>query len=138
MKHSKVVSSTSSPVEVLGVEICGYNHTLKVSSTKLLALQKSTSLLISHGACTGHTLSSLIGSWIWPCLIRRSSLSMFRQVYRYIAISNNKLFNLWPSVIRELCLVSFLAPLLQLSLSSTDFNYLLATDASETGGARLY
>ena len=138
VKASKVVAPTSQPVEVLGVEICGEHHTLKVSITKLLALQKATSVLISNGSCSGHTLSKVVGSWIWPCLIRRSSLSIFRQIYRFIAISNLRVFQLWPSVIRELCLVSFLAPLLQVSLAANDFKYLLATDASEAGGALVY
>jgi hypothetical protein len=138
VKESKVVAPTSKPVEVLGVEINGENHTLQVSTSKLLKLQKITSQLISSGSCSGHTLSKIIGSWIWPCLIRRSSLSIFRQVYRFISISNLNTFQLWPSVIRELCLVSFLAPLLQISLRAHDFEYLLATDASETGGALVY
>lgn len=138
VKASKVVEPTSDPVEVLGVELCGTNHTLQVSSKKLIALQKLTSVLISNGSCSGHTLSQVVGSWVWPCLIRRASLSVLRQVYRFISISNLRVFQLWPSVIRELCLVSFLAPLLRVSLSSKDFKYLLATDASEIAGGLVY
>jgi hypothetical protein len=134
VKMSKVVEPTTESVEVLGVEISGATHTLSVSSTKMKKLQRATSFLMQLGSCTGHTLSQIIGSWIWPCLIRRPSLSIFKQSYRFIAIAQRRSFILWPSVIRELALVSFLAPLLQLSLRKSNFRYLIATDASEMGG----
>ena len=135
VKRSKVIDPTDQPVEVLGVQLCGLTHTLHVSSTKLLALQRSTADLISHGRCSGHALSRIVGSWVWPCLIRRPSLSIFRQVYRFIAVADTRTFTVWPSVVRELTLLSFLAPLLRVSLCANDFDYLLATDASLSGGA---
>jgi hypothetical protein len=134
VKQSKVIEPTSERVEVLGVELCGNTHTLAVAPKKMTKLQSTTASLLKLGSCSGHTLSRIIGSWIWPCLIRRPSLSIFRQCYRFISISNHRVFTLWPSVIRELALVSFLAPLLQLSLNKHDFKYLIATNASKIGG----
>lgn len=134
VKDSKVTRPTSDPVEVLGVLIDGMNHSLSVRPSKLSALQRSTSFLLQLGACSGTTMSKYIGSWIWPCLIRRPSLSIFKQVYRFIAVAGHRTYRLWPSVVRELCLVSSLAPLLSVSLCIRDFQRIIATDACETGG----
>jgi Reverse transcriptase (RNA-dependent DNA polymerase) len=134
VKAKKVVQPTCEPVDVLGLEISGRDHTIGLSIPKLEALRHDTIALILSGASiTGYQLAHLVGRWLWAMLVNRPSLCAFSAVYRFIQTAKRRRFTLWPTVAMELAVVVGLAPLLVSRLSAPDFPTIIATDASETG-----
>lgn len=133
VKSSKTVLPSADGVEVLGFELHGRLGTLGLSPTKIERLVAVTSQVLNYGFCSGHHLSILIGHWTWACLCRREALSVFQSVYRFIETAKTRIFEIWPSVRRELVAISSLAPLLFASLHSEWNQTVTATDASSTG-----
>jgi hypothetical protein len=132
-KASKNVPPSCGSVESVGMEFDGTRHTVGVRPAKLLHLQMETERLIESGQVTGVELSSLLGKWTWACLAARPALSVFQSVYRFVKFAGSRSFQLWRSVIRELRVISGLAPLLFTHLSAPVFRRVLATDASSVG-----
>ena len=153
IKPSKVCAPTCGPVDVLGLEVDGTQHTIALSVPKLEALCADTSALVdrflqcdtriadgvsgcarSVGVeCTGMDIAHLIGRWTWAMLVNRPSLSVFSAVYRFIETAQERSFVLWPSAALELAVAVGVAPLLFVRLSAPDYPTFLATDASEYG-----
>src|SRR3569833_2837671 len=71
-------------------------------------------------------------------LIRRPAMSVFSAVYRFIECARHRMFNLWPSVRRELWIIAHLAPLLYTNVRSRLSSSVVATDASEWGCGMVY
>ena len=132
VKMAKVVRPTTR-AECLGLEVDGVAHTVGLSATKLDALCRDTLAVVLRGVCSGHELSQVVGRWTWACLARRPALSVFSAVYRFIECARYRVFEMWPSVRRELVVVVGLAPLLFSSLSASWFPDVVATDASHDG-----
>ena len=133
VKTSKTVLPSADGVEVFGLELHGRHGTLGLSPSKMHRLVNATRYLLSLGYCTGHQLSILVGHWTWACLVRRESLSIFQHVYRFIQVAKTRIFQIWPSVRRELLVISSMAPLLFASLQSKWNPIVIATDASSYG-----
>ena len=130
-KPSKIVAPTSQAIECLGVEVNGDTGEVGVSVTKVHKLRIATLALLDRGWCTGVELSQLIGKWTWCMLIRRPALSIFSAVYRFILITKQKRYQLWPSLRRELHTAAMMAPLLFTNIRSEFIPRVIASDASE-------
>ena len=137
-KPSKIVRPSSSGVECLGIMVHGQSGRVGMSIPKLQTLRASTLKLLDHGQCTGQQLAHIVGRWNWAMLIRRPAMSVFSAVYRFIECAHHRMFNLWPSVRRELWIVSHLAPLLYTNVRSHLSTSVIATDASEWGCGMVY
>jgi len=133
LKQSKRVPPSCDGVESIGMLIDGRRHTIGVSPQKLYALQRDTYDYLERGVSTGIGLSVIIGRWTWSCLAARLSLSVFRNVYRFIECAGHKPYKIWRSVASELLTICGLAPLLFTDLSSFTFPKVVASDASLTG-----
>ncbi len=104
-----------------------------MSVPKLQSLRSKTLALLDHGRATGYELAAIVGRWNWAMLIRRPAMAVFSAVYRFIECAHGSLFNLWPSVRRELLIIVDLAPSLYTNIRSSLSSTVLATDASEWG-----
>jgi integrase len=135
VKPSKIVRPTPHGMDVLGLHFDGVAHTLGVHPRKLFGLVHRTSALLRRGECTGKDLSRLIGSWTWAALVQRPAFSVFSAVYRFIEVAGSKVFQLrrWPTVLRELRIISGLAPLLIARLDAPFAAEIFAFDASSDG-----
>jgi hypothetical protein len=133
IKISKVVRPTTSPTDIVGLQFDGFLHTYGLNPAKLRDLQHLTYDLIDSGFCSGDQLASLVGRWTWAALVNRPFLSVFRAVYRFIAVAKQRVFQIWPSVARELEVASGLAPLLFTRTSSPFLCRAVACDASQSG-----
>lgn len=131
VKQSKVVQPTSATVKVIGFDIDGKAGTMVLSMDSQVKLLQSTIAVLQAGVCTGTGLAHLVGRWTWCMLVRRPSLSVFQHVYRFITVADNRRFNLWPSVRRELLMAIGLLPLLQARFDTHVFHRIVASDASE-------
>jgi hypothetical protein len=133
VKGKKVVQPTCDGLECLGLEVDGVHHTVGLNADKLSLLQQATVKLISGVTCTGADLRRLVGKWTWAALAARPAFAVFNSVYRFIETARAGRFVLWPSVIRELQVMSALAPLLFSTTSAEWFQKVVAVDASLAG-----
>lgn len=129
----KVVLATSDPVSIMGVEFVGKTRVYGMAPEKMEELVKETERLISSERTTGRKLSELIGKWTWCMCVRRPMFAIFSNVFKFIEMAGERLFDLWRSVRRELALACSLAPLFFVSLSSPWFFDVIAVDASLKG-----
>lgn len=132
-KPSKVHRATSKPIELLGLEADGERHELGLSVPKLQVLCTDTLALLDRGRCSGHEMEVLVGRWTWAALVRRPVLATLSSVYRFQEAADRRVFEIWPSVRRELMVLVGLAPLLFVDLDDSFFSCVLASDASSTG-----
>ena len=132
-KMSKVRFATSSGLECLGLQCDGQQLTVGVSVSKLRQLIADTCELLRLRRCTGRVMASLIGRWVWACLVRRPVLSVMSSVFRFAELAGHRVFYLWPTVQRELRVLVALAPLLFADLSLRYWSRVLASDASSDG-----
>lgn len=132
-KPSKTVHPSADGVECVGVEVHGTNRTAGVHPRKIQLLIQRTRAFLLRGQCTGLDMSRLVGHWTWVFMARRGAFSIFNAVYRFIETSGRRVFDLWPTVARELATAMDLAILLFSALDAPWFPQVVATDASETG-----
>jgi len=133
IKQSKHQAPTSGSVRVLGLEVNGTLGTIGLARCDMRSLVHTTLSIIRHGFVSGHELSRIVGKWTWAILPIRPMLSIFSAVYKYIEKVNYRRGVLWPSVIRELELLTILAPLAWSSLKVPWCSHVIATDASSVG-----
>lgn len=129
----KTVRPTADGCEIIGVEFHGRRLTLGLHPQKVATLIRKTRAVLSGDYCTGKALSSLVGSWSWGFLARRPLFSLFSSVYRFIEAADFRLFQIWPSVRRELTMAISLAPLMFTKLDAPWFASVFAVDASSSG-----
>ncbi len=135
VKVQKLISPTEDSVEAFGHEVDGRGKKVRLSIPKCLQLVIRTLKVLCLSEITGLELSSLIGDWLWTLLLHRPALAILQHSYRFIAVANSSKYQLWPSVRRELVLLLLILPLISAKLACPWFPELLATDASNTGGA---
>jgi Reverse transcriptase (RNA-dependent DNA polymerase) len=133
IKEKKVVLPSADGVEALGMIVHGRRRTVGVAAHKLQKLVEETEDILHSSTCSGDRMAELVGSWTWASLARRPALAAFSSVYRYILTARGMQFNLWPSVQRELTIISGLAPLLYSKLNPSVMPTVIATDASSSG-----
>ena len=133
VKPSKDVEPTLEPTEVVGLEVDGVRKTVRLTVAKMRFLVAFTEFVLDGGHASGYDMSVLVGHWIWASLVRRPVFAVFAAVYVFVQKAGFKVFELWPSVRRELRCIIGLAPLIFSSLSAPFFDRVVATDASHTG-----
>ena len=137
-KPSKEVRATSSPVEVLGIELYGRRSRFGLSPLKMRNLCRATLALCRSRVCTSLQLAHLVGRWTWAMLVRRPCLSIFQAVYKFIAAGVIRPRRLWNAALRELQLATMLAPLMWVSLDATVADVVVTSDASSSGMGVVY
>ena len=130
-KPSKVVRPTANGLECLGMVVNGITGEVGVDVVKLHKLRCETLALLDRGSCTGIELSQFIGRFTWAMLVRRPALALFSSVYKFILISQQRTYHMWPSVRRELHAAAMVVPLLYTSIRSDYMPHVISSDASE-------
>ena len=132
-KAKKTVLPSADGVECIGVEVHGKELTVGVHPAKVDKLVRRTLAVLSQDTCSGLCMAQLMGHWTWVAMARRCFFAVFNAVYRFIETAGKRIFDIWPTVRRELLMATDLAPLLFSSLRAPWFPRVLATDASEYG-----
>jgi hypothetical protein len=133
-KLSKTVWPSSGGMEVLGIHVHGSSGVVGVRADKLRLLADVTSAVVRVGRCSGRRLRHLLGRWTWALLIKRPAFAALSAVYTFCHKAGDKVYQLWPSVVAELRTLVGLAPVLVSELRSHWFPFVVAMDASSTGG----
>jgi hypothetical protein len=133
-KPSKLVRPSCDGVVCIGVEVHGRNGTVGVAPASLATLSARTAAMVRGGLCRGRFMAELVGCWSWAFQARRCAYSVFSAVYRFSEAAGRAVFEVWPSVARELQMAVALAPLLFTRIAAPWCSGVVATDASEHGG----
>jgi integrase len=120
-------------VVCVGVELHGKEGTAGVRPSDLAVLADETRAALSRATCRGRDMQRLVGKWGWAFQARRCTYSVFSAVYRFCETARDSVFEIWPSVRRELEMAVALAPLLFTRFTSPWHTTMVATDASEAG-----
>jgi hypothetical protein len=131
VKWTKLRLPSTEPMQFLGMLVGGRELVIRLPIDKLRRLTCMTIDLLRSDLVTGTQLQKVIGLWTWQLMLARPALSVLHYSYRYMRILDDREGILWPSVRSELVSLLSLLPLLQLSLSDTWHQRLIATDASE-------
>jgi len=124
---------SSSPCELMGVEVDGSAGVVGVSPLRIRRLCDASLFLISRRWSTGREMQVLLGHWAWLLLLRRPAFSIFSSAYRFARVFKNGSGTLWPSVVSELRLAVAVAPLLFVDLRAPFSPRVVAVDASVAG-----
>lgn len=124
--------------EALG--LCfGQDGVLSVTPAYFNRLRLVTESLLVTRACSPRHLAHVVGSWVYACLLRRSTLSVLASVYCFIGKPEyNRPRPLPAECLRELFLLLDLAPIMRCSVMLSEGGRVYATDASETGSGVTY
>ena len=95
-------------------------------------IRQTTPLLAPSVRIRPRALQSIVGKWLWFCLLVRPCLSAFTPLFRQ-ARSHRAFISLWPSTRAVLADLTALAPLLVVD-PSRPLGLMVATDASDRGG----
>lgn len=133
VKSSKCTEATTAPVTVLGVEINGARGTITLSIDRHYRIVRATVALLAQPLVSARDLARVLGGWTWELLLRRPVLAAVKHCYRFVErFMNRPPRPLWPSVARELCVLTALSPLLSVNLRAAWAPHIIATDASSS------
>ena len=131
VKQSKCTEATAAPVTVLGVDVCGADRTITLSIDRHSRIVRSTAALLTQPLVSACDLARVLGAWTWQLLLRRPALAVLKHCYRFVErFMDHPPRPLWPSVARELSVLTALSPLLTVDLQAPWASHLIATDAS--------
>lgn len=138
-KESKTVFATvdAPALKVLGVEITK-GGIIQPPTFKLAALVKRTEKILNVKRCSSKVMSSIIGSWTWFLLIRRSVLSVLSHVYKFINQEFLFAAKFTKMVANELNMLINLSPFLFRNAKAPFGSTALAIDASNWGSGVVY
>ena len=136
VKRSKCTEATAEAVTVLGVDVCGAKQTITLSMERHARIVRSTAALVAQPLVSARELAKVLGAWTWELLLRRPALSVLKQCYRFAErFMHRPARPLWPSVVRELSVLTMLSPLFTVNMRAPWASHLVATDASmDTAG----
>lgn len=122
-------------VTELGAEIDGELKTLGVSTEKICRIAVATLWLLKQRLLNKKHLQILAGRWVFVLQFRRPAMVIFDKVWKVIGGSIRVTRDLRLATKREMFSVILLSPLLHCNLGAECSEAVVATDASETGGA---
>ena len=137
VKPAKVVRPPSPAVTVLGFQLTE-DALLAPSPEKLQRLVERTVAVVRARVVSVRTLQQVLGGWVWFLTLRRPLLSILERCYAEIEQAQQSGLYLSRLARKELCDLLSVAPLLQADLGQTQAHYILATDASNSGGGMVY
>ena len=102
-------------------------------ASRMAALDFDTEKLILRPRASSRSLGSIVGRWVWTCLLARPSLAILQTVYVLIAVDSAEVRDLSNEMTAELRTLMAISPLLSANLFAPLADVVMATDASLTG-----
>ena len=127
--------SAASQIGELGAEVNGQTQTLGVSSEKLVAILQATLWLISQTYLNRKFVQILAGRWMFVLQFRRPGMVIFDLTWKFISATGKITNGLRQAVKQEFLCAICLSGFWQCSLGASILPKIVATDASESGGA---
>ena len=119
----------------LGAEVDGNHKLLGVSMERLLKLIQTTLWVCAQRFINKKHLQILAGRWVFALQFRRPAMCVLDSTWKLIGGKSKVTQRLRSEVRRELQSLVFLAPLLGCNLAAQVSQVVMASDASERGGA---
>ena len=130
----KRVASATCATE-LGAEIDGEERSLGLPVEKLIKLVQGSLWLVSQPLINRKHLQIYAGRWIFALQFRRPAMCLFDHLWKLSSGNHRITPQLKLQVRRELMSIIFAAPLIHCNLGASVSEVMMASDASETGGA---
>ena len=119
--------------KVLGVDFDGVLLQYRVAPEKVqTVIRKTLTIIYDAGPVSVDKVRSLVGSWLWICLVRRPSLSVLAKTFAFTTRFKHGKARLSIACRRELAALCALAPALVGSMQPHNTT-VMATDASTPG-----
>ena len=123
----------STTTQVLGGEILREGKVVP-SAAKMAQLLRVTTKIIEDRSTTPHTLSQVVGSWVWFLLLNRPLLSILQHVYDFTSKEpEGDIVEMSGQALLELTHLTNLAPLLYIDMARASWSLVSASDASMHG-----
>ena len=119
----------------LGAEVDGVNHLLGVSTEKITKLIQTTLWFLAQRYLNKKHLQIIAGRWVFALQFRRPAMSVLDATWQFIGGKGKVTDKLKLQVRRELLSLIFMSPLLACDLGAKVADTMMASDASEIGGA---
>ena len=132
--HKKRVSGEQRIVE-LGAEIDGATKQLGVATLKLVKMIQSTLWLLLQPFLNRKHVQIMAGRWVFALQFRRPCMSILDSVWKLLGGNQKVTPALRAEVKKELLMLIFVSPLVYCNLGAKVSNLVMASDASERGGA---
>ena len=122
-------------VQELGAEINGELGTLGISTAKLEKLCLTTLWALAQPRIERKTVQIIAGRWMFALQFRRPGMSLLQAVWKYVGGKEKATEKLLRQVRGELFSLVCCAPLFQCNLRAAVAPLVVASDASNSGGA---
>ena len=122
-------------VTELGAELDGHNKTLGLSVEKLVKICQGTLWLVKQRFLSKKWLQIMAGRWVFALQFRRPMMASLQNVWHFIGGSVKITPGLKQKVKAELLQLVFLSGLCHCYVGAGISKVMIATDASERGGA---
>jgi site-specific DNA-cytosine methylase len=135
ISSEKKRKSAESTIVELGAEVCGETHLLGMPLAKLIPLVKGTLWLSGQPILNRKYLQIMAGRWVFGLQFRRPGMAILQHIWKLIAGTERVSPMLKQQVRMELLQLVCLSPLWHCNLGAPVDDKVMASDASETGGA---
>jgi hypothetical protein len=123
-----------SPVaEFVGLEFSSQPAIVRIKKKRLWRVALAITEILRRGTASPAMLEILIGHVTWILMVRRESLAIINDCYRFIRASHGPPVRLWKSVRHELSTILAILPLLHSHLYIPWHPRVTMSDASPTG-----
>ena len=102
-------------------------------ATRMAVLEYDTIMQMNRPRASSRSVGSLVGRWIWSCLLARPSLAILQTVYTFIARDTFEVSSLTNDMVTEFRTLLKVSPLLSANLFAPLADIVMPTDASLTG-----
>ena len=127
--HEQV--SATNDGEFIGLRL--HRNHLSVKPSRIWKVRFALMKLVNFRRVSGKVLEIIVGHITWIMLIRRESLSLLQDTYKFIHQHKDSFGDMPPTVRKELMNVSAILPLLRVCLTSQWDPRVHASDASSSG-----
>ena len=127
------IISAKQHVTFAGLDFDGEHATVRVGVRRAWRLRLAIDHILGSKAISGAAIEVIVGHFTWSAMVRRESLSIVSACYEFIRTFREKTAELWPSVVKELCWMRSILPMLRRDLSASWDSTITATDASNAG-----
>eukprot|EP00435_Cladocopium_sp_Y103_P032808 s562_g8.t1 len=122
-------------IQELGAEVDGEYRQLGMATPKLVKLLLSTCWLLLQRFLNRKHVQIMAGRWVFGLQFRRPSMSILEMTWQLVGGSSKITQKLKASVRQELLMLVMMSPLFTCNLGAQVTKWVMASDASEAGGA---
>lgn len=119
--------------DFVGLHFNGQTGHISIKPSRILKLRAAIHQLLDMQVCNGKTMQHILGHITWALMCRREGLAILSASYAFVHSAGNRPHRLWPSVRKELIIISDLLPLFRVQINIGWSSEITASDSSPWG-----